>query len=126
MHPRKLLLVIACAALSLATASAASKYNVTFDRPAVIGGVELAPGQYRLTIEGDKAMIESGKQTTEVNVTIHTESSKFSSTAVRYDIEGAKSNVVQIRLGGTNQVVEFNGQAAVKSGGGGPNRNAVK
>ena len=117
MQLRKLLLVIATAAFGVtfasASASAASRYNVTFDRPAVVAGVELKPGDYRVTVDGDKVTISSGKQTAaEAGVAVHTEDRKFSSTSVRYETSDGKNNVTLIRLGGTNQVLEFSGQAS--------------
>jgi hypothetical protein len=130
MQTRKLLLVLATTAfgvtLATGSASAASKYNVSFDRPAVIGGVELKPGDYRLTIDGEKVTIASKQQTAEADVAMHTEQRKFSSTVVRYELGDGKNSVTQIRLGGTNQVLEFPGQAAAKSGGGGTVRNSAK
>ncbi|HXP86189.1 MAG TPA: hypothetical protein VN841_15800 [Bryobacteraceae bacterium] len=131
MQTRKLLLVLATAAFGITlvpgSASAASnKYNVSFDRPAVIGGVELKPGEYRLTIDGEKATLASKQQTAEADVAMHTEQRKFSSTTVRYELGDGKASVTQIRLGGTNQVLDFPGQAAAKSGGGGAVRNTAK
>jgi hypothetical protein len=121
------LAVVAGVAVVSSPASAASnKFNVTFDRPAVIGGVELKPGEYRLTLEGDKVTIASKQQTAEAGVAMHTEQHKFSSTTVRYEVGDGKNNVTLIRLGGTNEVIEFSSQAASKGGGGGAVRNTAK
>src|SRR5579871_3015461 len=120
MQTRSLWLVLATVAALSSTASAASnKFNVTFDRPAVVGGVELKPGEYRLTLDGDKVTIASKQQTAESGVAMHTEQRKFSSTTVRYETGDGKNNVTLIRLGGTNEVIEFSSQSATKSGGGG-------
>jgi hypothetical protein len=131
MQTRKFVLALATLALGVTIASgsanaASNKYNVTFDRPAVVAGVELKPGEYRLTIDGDKVTIASKQQTAEAGVAMHTEQRKFNSTIVRYEMGDGKNSVTQIRLGGTNQVLEFSGQAAAKSGGGGPVRNSAK
>jgi hypothetical protein len=139
MQTRKLMLVLATATFGVTfasgSASAASKFNVTFDRPAVIAGVELKPGEYRLTVDGDKVTIAQGKQTTQADVEVRTEQRKFSSTAVRYEVGDGKNSVTQIRLGGTNQVLDFSGQASAAAGkaqpdsqksGGGAVRNSAK
>jgi hypothetical protein len=119
MQTRKPWLVIAIAACGVTftsgSASAADKYNVTFDRPAVIGGVELKPGEYRLTLDGEKATFSAGKQSAEAGVAVRTDERKYSATTVRYDVGDGKNNVVQIRLRGTNRTIEL--QEAVAGGG---------
>lgn len=137
MQTHRLSLVMATVAFGLTilsgAATAASKYTVTFDRPAVVAGMELKPGDYHVTVEGAKVTISDGKQTTQADAEVRTEDRKFSSTTVRYDTGDGKFNVVQIRLGGTRTVLEFPSQAAAanraqpdaqKSGGGSPRNSA--
>ena len=131
MQTRKLSLVIATAAFGMTlmagSASAANKFNVTFDRPAIVAGVELKPGEYKLTVEGNKVTIASGKEeAAQAEVTVQTEQRKFSSTAVRYDMAEGKANVTQIKLGGTNQVLDFSNATATSVRGGGAVRNTAK
>ena len=93
--------------VALLVASAAS-YNVTLFQPSVIAGKELKAGDYKLTVDGDKAILAMGKQKVEAPAKIETAETKFSSTSVRYSNEGGKMKVTEIRLGGTNQKLVFN------------------
>lgn len=88
-------------------ASAAS-YSVTLFQPSVVSGTELKPGEYKLTIEGDKATITKGKEKVEATVKMETADTKFSSTSVRYSDQSGKMKVQEIRLGGTTTRVVFN------------------
>ena len=93
--------------VAMMVASAAS-YNVTFFQPSTVAGKELKAGEYKVTVDGDKAIISMGKQKVEAPVKVETADSKFSSTSVRYTTEAGKMKVQEIRLGGTNQKVVFN------------------
>ena len=127
MQIYKLSLVLAIAASGVTfAADSASKHTVSFDRPAVVGGVELKPGEYRLSLDGDKVTIATAKgESAQAEVSVHTEQHKFGSNTVRYDLTDGKSYVVQIRLGGTNQVLEFP-NATAAGGGGGPAHSTAK
>src|ERR1035438_8408049 len=98
----KLLTLFLSAALMVASAAS---YNVTLFQPSVVGGKELKAGEYKVTVDGDKAIISMGKQKVEAAAKIETADSKFSSTSVRYTTEEGKMKVQEIRLGGTNQKV---------------------
>lgn len=93
--------------VALMVASAAS-YNVTLFQPSVLAGKELKAGEYKVTMDGDKAIISMGKQKVEAPAKIETADSKYSSTSVRYTTEDGKMKIQEIRLGGTNQKVVFN------------------
>jgi len=92
---------------ALMVASAAT-YNVTFFQPSTVAGTELKAGEYKVTVEGDKAIISMGKHKVEAPAKIETAETKFSSTSVRYSSVDGKMKVQEIRLGGTNQKVVFN------------------
>jgi hypothetical protein len=93
--------------LALMVASAAT-YNVTLFQPSFVGGKELKAGDYKLTVEGDKAILSMGKQKVEAAAKITTADTRFSSTSVRYVTEDGKMKITEIRLGGTNQKLIFN------------------
>ncbi len=93
--------------LALAIASA-STHTVTLFQPSVVNGTELKPGDYKLTIENDKATIKQGKKVVEATVKVETGDAKFGSTSVRYTSEAGKFKVREIRLGGTNTTLVFN------------------
>ena len=93
--------------VGLMVASAAT-YNVTLFQPSVVAGKDLKAGDYKVTVDGDKAIISIGKQKVEASAKMETADSKFSSTSVRYTNEDGKMKIQEIRIGGTNQKVVFN------------------
>jgi len=93
--------------VAMVFASAAS-YSVTLFQPSTVAGTELKPGEYKLTLDGDKATIMKGKEKVEAAVKMETADTKFAATSVRYTDQGGKMKVQEIRLGGTNTKVVFN------------------
>ena len=88
-------------------ASAAS-YSVTLFQPSMVSGTELKAGEYKLTIDGDKATITKGKEKVEAAVKMESTENKYSATSVRYSDQGGKMKIQEIRLGGTTTKVVFN------------------
>lgn len=97
-------LIIGFTTVALAVACAATKYNVTLFQPSVVNGTELKPGDYRIEVEGDKAVFKQGKKTVEAPVKVQDTTQKYGSNAVRYS-EGGK--VQEIRIGGTRTTLVF-------------------
>ena len=95
------------ATLALAAASAASTYRVTLFQPSLVAGTELKPGDYKITLRDNKALITSGKTSVEAEVKAETAHAKFSSTTVRYLNGDGKYRIQEIRLGGTNTRLVF-------------------
>lgn len=94
------------AVMALAVASAADSYRVTLLEPSVIGGKELKPGDYKVTVDNNKATIK-GRDSVEVNVKVETTEKKFGTTAVRYTQADGKNNVQEIRVGNTKTKLVF-------------------
>lgn len=94
---------------ALMVASAAEKHNLTLFQPSMVNGTELAPGDYRMELDGDKVVITKGKNKVEANVKVDTADTKFGSTSVRYANADGKYKVQEIRLGGTNRKIVFAG-----------------
>ncbi len=92
---------------TIAFASAAT-YDVQLFQPSTVEGKELKPGEYKLILENDKAVIKKGKESVEASVKVENGDAKFNSTSVRYVSENGKMKVREIRLGGTNTKVVFN------------------
>jgi hypothetical protein len=88
-------------------ANAGSSYNVTISKPFVVAGKEMKPGDYRVEVVGDKAMIKSGSQSVEADVKVESGDQKFSRTAVRYDNASGTYRLDQIQLGGTKSTLVF-------------------
>jgi hypothetical protein len=91
----------------LAVASARS-YNVSLTKPNMIGATELKPGDYKIEVDGDKAVIRQGKVQTESPVKVEEGDTKFSNTVVRYaNSADGKLHIQEIRIGGTRTKLVF-------------------
>lgn len=103
------------AVMALAVASAADSYRVTLFQPSVVNGKELKAGEYKVTVQDNKATISQGKNSIEAPVKVEATDAKFSSTSVRYTNGDGKYNVQEIRLGNTRTKLVFQteGQAGL-------------
>jgi hypothetical protein len=101
-------LMLTFGTLALAVASAASSYRVSLFQPSMLAGQELKPGDYKVELNGDKAMIKAGKQTIEATVKVENGTERFPETSVRYSDANGKMTVTEIRLGGTHTKLVFN------------------
>lgn len=110
----KLVVCLGCAAATFA--SAANRYDVSFQSNAVIAGTEIKPGDYNVELSGNKAMIRGGKQAVEASVQVQQADQKFSATTVRYDIVDGKYKVTEIRLGGTKTKLVFDSDSTSAAG----------
>jgi hypothetical protein len=100
-------ILLSFSTLALAVVSAASSYKVTLFQPALVNGTELKPGEYKITLKDQKAIISSGKTSVEADVRTETADAKFSSTTVRYRNGDGKYHVQEIRIGGTHTKLVF-------------------
>jgi hypothetical protein len=106
-------LLFAFTTLSLFVASAAENtYKFTLQSPAMINGTALKPGDYKVSVEGDKAILKMGKTVVEAPAKLETSDHKFVTTSV--DLEGtdAKARISEIHVGGTKTKIVFGGAAA--------------
>ena len=101
-------LLVCLGTVTSAFAAAASRYTIDFRNPAVVSGMELKPGIYKMEVTGDKAMIQGSKQQVEASVKVEEMNEKFGNTTVRYSMADGKYKVTEIRLGGTKTKVLFN------------------
>ncbi len=97
----------AFATLALAAASAADRYNVKFYMPAEVGGRIIKPGEYSLTLNGDRATLKGASGKIESEARIETANRKFPSTVVRYSGEETNARLTEICIGGTSTSVVF-------------------
>ena|SRR5437763_889301 len=105
---RKLFIGFATFAVAIGMA-ASSTYRVNLLQPSVINGQELKPGEYKIEVKDNKAIVNQGKKTVvESDVKVETSDAKFSSTSVRYTSADGKFKVQEIRLGGTTTKLIFN------------------
>src|SRR5689334_195583 len=104
----------AFAILALVVASAGtvpapgSNYRITLSQPSVVKGTDLKAGEYRLSINADKATLSAGKVNVEAPVKVETADEKYRTTAVRYTTENGKAVISEIRIGGTKTRLIFN------------------
>jgi hypothetical protein len=99
-------LMFTCAALSMA-AFAGESYRVTLFQESSVNGTTLKPGDYRIDVNSNKAVIKGAKNRLETDVRVEDAGQKFGSTSVRYSNEGGKYQVQEIRLGGTKTKLVF-------------------
>ncbi len=87
--------------LMLGALAQAETYHVTLLKPSIVAGKELKPGEYKVEVSNDKAVISHGKQSVETKVKTETADKKYGSTTVRYELDGEKYKVQEIGIGGT-------------------------
>jgi hypothetical protein len=83
------------------------KINLTFG--AKLGSNEMAPGTYKVSVEGSSAHIvepNSGKAF-DVPVKVETGETKFESTAITSEKIGEAVQIREIRLGGSKTLLNF-------------------
>ena len=91
----------------MAIASARS-YTVNLFQPSMVGTTELKPGEYKLEVNDQKAVIKKGKVQTESPVKVEEGDTKFDTTTVRYvNSADGKVRIQEIRLGGTKTKLIF-------------------
>ena len=96
-------LTIGFATIALAVASAATSYNVRFFEPVVVNGTTLKPGEYKVEINDNKAIIKSGKTVAESPVKVEANETKYPQTSVRL----VGTQVEEIHVGGTRTKLVF-------------------
>ncbi len=114
MNLNKLVVSLALAGAAIASAA---QHRVTLFEESIVNGTTLKPGDYKLVIEGDKAMLSRAGQKVEAPVSVQKADAKYSTTSVRYNSGGGKQRVQEIRLGGTDTKVVFESGATPAAGG---------
>jgi hypothetical protein len=104
---KKLLLAISVAALAVASASAKS-YSVQLFEPAMLGSTPLTPGEYKVQVEDQKAMVSNGKIHCEATVKVESADTKYGSTSVRFTNADGKMHIQEIHIGGSKTKLVFN------------------
>jgi hypothetical protein len=110
-------LAVSFALAGLAIASAA-QHRITLFEESIVNGTTLKPGDYKLVIEGGKAMLSRGNQKVEAPVSVQKADSKYSATSVRYNSGEGKFKVQEIRVGGTDTKVVFESAPSTAAAGG--------
>ena len=97
--------------LSLSTICFAGQksFTVIFDKATTVGAVKLAPGEYKVKVDGTNAVFTDQKNFKSVTtaVKVQTGEKKFQHTAVDATKDGEVDKVNAIELGGSNTKLEF-------------------
>ena len=97
----KLALTFGTLALAIALAAAVT-YHVTLDNAAWVGSSMLKAGDYRVEVEGDKAVFKSGKKdVAQVQVKVEQADHKFPTSQVLMRTLGDRMEVQEFRIGGS-------------------------
>jgi hypothetical protein len=105
--------MLAFAITALAVASAAPKtpqktLHMTLNEQAWIGGNQLQPGDYKIEMQGDKAILTLGKKQVEVAAKVEANDKKFDTTMVVIDgVGGSRPALQEIDFGGTTTKIVF-------------------
>jgi hypothetical protein len=105
----KIKFLIGFVVLGLSLASAKS-FQISVDSVAKAGDVQLQPGIYKVTLNGNKVKFtsEASGKSVETNATVDTSSKKkFDSTAVESVQGSGSSKISGIDLGGTTTKIKF-------------------
>ena len=95
-------LLIGFVALAMGIASAASDYKLELAQKTQVGGTELKAGTYRVEVQGDKAVIKSGKDVVaQAPAKVENGSQKYSYTSVSTNA----SKLESISIGGTTMKI---------------------
>ncbi|HUA60860.1 MAG TPA: hypothetical protein VML19_19000 [Verrucomicrobiae bacterium] len=102
--------VILTGILAVSSLFAFSKtYEITLANASKVGSVQLKAGQYRVKVNGDKAVftdVDSSKQYT-VPVKVENGAKKFDETRVDANKDGSVDTVKDIQLGGSTTQIDF-------------------
>jgi hypothetical protein len=90
-------------ALALGIASAASSYSLKLYDSVWIGGTQLKAGEYKVEMQGDKAVFKIGKSVVEVPATLGKSDRKYAWTS----FVAEDSKLLEIDLGGTSAKILF-------------------
>ena len=104
---RNFLLALSVAALAVASASAKS-YSIQLFEPAMVGNMALSPGEYKVDVDNQKAVIHNGKTRCEAPVKVENADTKYGSTTVRFANADGKMHIQEIHVGGSTTKLVFN------------------
>jgi len=89
----------------MAFASVPTHHRVTVDHTYTLTNTVLAPGTYKVVIEGDRATISNKDQTELSDLQVETAPQKFRRNAFVSRTNGDKTELVAIEVGGTHYKV---------------------
>lgn len=109
-------LMLGACVFSLGIAAAASSYHVKISDPTWVGGSELKPGEYQVTVDGDKVTFKQGKTVVSVSAKVQTNASKYSDTQMDVKTVNGQAKMQELDLGGTKSKIMLNDASAIEAG----------
>jgi|SRR5579862_7836682 len=95
-------LLIGFAALGIGIAAAGSDYKIELAQTTQVGGTDLKAGEYKVEVQGDKAIFKSGKDVVAQSpAKVENAKRKYSATAVSTNA----SKLESIAVGGTTMMI---------------------
>jgi hypothetical protein len=96
-------------ALSAVAMAGSKTYDLVFSAPIKAGSVQLAPGEYKLTVEGSNAIFTGAhnRQSVTVPVKVENNDTKYEATALDSTMQGGAAQITSIQLGGSKTKLEF-------------------
>jgi hypothetical protein len=111
---KKIMFALGTFALA-ALAANPNNFKVTLNHPTWVGGKLLKPGEYKIQVDGTKAMLKGDKESAETAVKMETGDKKYDSTTLNVRSNGDKNQLEDIRVGGSNTKIVFqSGSAAAE------------
>ena len=102
--------IFSLATVALGVASAASSYTVKLYDPMWVGTTQLKAGEYKVEMQGNKAVFTTGKTVVEVPATLGTSDAKYKTTS----FTSVDKKISEIDLGGTTSKIVISPDAATK------------
>jgi len=88
-------------------------FTVVFDKAATVGSAKLAPGEYKVKVDGSNAVFTDSKyKSVSTAVKVENAEKKFRDTAVDSVTTGDAQTVTAISVGGTTTKLDFSKQSA--------------
>lgn len=102
---RKFIFVLGLAVLPVLSAS--DSFRVTLFQTTVVGGKELKPGSYKVTLKDNVATIAGSGQQVEAPARLESSEAKNRGTSVRYLNGDGVYKIDEIRIGNSNRKIVF-------------------
>ena len=101
---------IALLAVSLAGFAVAGpkSYSFTLYQPALLGSTKLMPGEYKVTVDDQKAVVRNGKMHGAAAVKVENSETRYGGTTVRFENGDGQMHIQEIHVGGTKTKLVFN------------------
>ena len=109
-------LMLGACVFSLGIAAAASTYHVKISDPTWVGGSELKPGEYQVTVDGDKVSFKQGKTVVSVSAKVETNASKYSDTQMDVKTINGQAKLQELDLGGTKSKIMLTDASTIEAG----------